>query len=125
MPTIDYSDAEIKTPSKLPEPSGYRLLIALPEMEETTKGGIHIPDERRNAEQTASIVGFVLAVGPDAYMDKTKFPTGPWCKKGDWVIMSPYTGTRVSVHGQEFRLINDDSIFAVVDDPRGIARTGR
>ena len=106
----------------LPEPSGYRLLIQLPEVEETTEGGIYITDERRNAESVASIIGYVMKMGPDAYQDRNKFPTGRWCKEQDWVVMRAYSGTRLMIHGKEFRLINDDSVEAVVEDPRAIMR---
>lgn len=113
---------ESKKPTQLPDPSGYRLLIALPEVEETTEGGLYIPGERRDAESVASIVGFVLKAGPDAYADKDRFPHGPWCKEGDWIVMRAYSGTRLRIHGKEFRIINDDSVEAVVDDPRGVVR---
>ena len=75
-----------------------------------------------HAEEVGSIVGFVLDMGPDAYANPGRFPTGPFCKKGDWIVMRSYTGTRFMVHGKEFRLINDDSVEAVVEDPRGIVK---
>jgi|TARA_S200002703_G_scaffold28737_1_gene24536 co-chaperonin GroES (HSP10) len=112
------------TASQLPEPSGFRMLIALPEVSESTESGIYLPDERRNAESVASIVGFVLKQGLDCYADKDRFPNGPWCKEGDWIVMRSYAGTRLVIHGKEFRLINDDSVEAVVEDPRGISRAG-
>jgi len=122
-------DVEIKAPteemrsaSQLPDPKGYKLLIALPELEEKTDGGIFIPGKVLESEQTASIVGFVLKMGDIAYGDEKKFPTGPWCQVGDWVLFRAYSGTRIKIHGKEFRLINDDSIEAVVEDPRGIRR---
>lgn len=108
--------------AKLPEPKGYRLLIAIPEVSKTTAGGVYIPDERRNAEETASLVGYVLRVGTEAYADEKRFPSGPWCKEGDFVIFRSYSGTRFKVNGQEFRLINDDTVEAVVEDPRGYTR---
>lgn len=108
--------------AKLPEPRGYKLLIALPKVNEKTDGGVFLPTERRDAEATASIIGFVLSMGPDAYNDTKKFPTGPWCKEGDFVMFRSYSGTRFKVHGEEFRLINDDTVEAVVDDPRGYSR---
>jgi chaperonin GroES len=108
--------------AKLPEPKGYRLLIAIPEVSKTTAGGVFIPDERRNAEETASLVGYVLRVGSEAYADPTRFPSGAWCKEGDFVIFRSYSGTRFRVNGQEFRLINDDTVEAVVEDPRGYSR---
>ncbi|NRA75054.1 MAG: co-chaperone GroES [Planctomycetes bacterium] len=122
---IQYSDRkpeEVGTASQLPSPSGFRLLIALPDVEETTEGGLYIPEERRYAESVASVVGFVLSTGPDAYADEKRFPNGPWCKEGDWIVMRAYSGTRLRIHGKEFRIINDDSIEAVVQDPRGVVR---
>jgi len=106
----------------LPLPSGYHILIALLEAKEKTQGGILLPEEHVYREQTASIVGYVVKVGPDAYRDQRKFPTGAWCKEGDFILFNPYSGSRVKVHGKEFRLINDDTVLAVVDDPRGIER---
>ena len=119
---VQYSDEEPRRATELPEPSGYRLLIALPEVEETTPGGIYVPDERRDAERVASVVGFVLKVGAEAYADERKFPKGAWCKEGDWIVMAAYSGTRLRVHGKEFRIINDDSVEAVIEDPRGVVR---
>lgn len=119
---IQYSSEEPRKAKQLPDPSGFRLLIALPEVEETTSGGIIVPDERRDAETVASIVGFVLKAGPDAYADKARFPNGAWCKEGDWIVMRAYSGTRLLIHGKEFRIINDDSVEAVIDDPRGVVR---
>ncbi len=108
--------------AKLPEPTGYRLLIALPEIDEKTQGGVIMPDGLVKDESTASIIGFVLKTGPDAYSDKERFPNGAWCKEGDFVIFRSYSGTRFKVSGKEFRLINDDTVEGVVDDPRGYTR---
>jgi co-chaperonin GroES (HSP10) len=108
--------------AKLPDPKGYRILIAIPEVSQKTEGGVYIPDQLRNAEETASLVGYVLKVGSEAYADNARFPTGPWCKEGDFVIFRSYSGTRFKVHGKEFRLINDDTVEAVVEDPRGYSR---
>jgi len=108
--------------AKLPEPTGYRLLIALPEIDEKTEGGVIMPDGLRKDESTASIIGFVIKAGPDAYSDTERFPNGAWCKEGDFVIFRSYSGTRFKVHGKEFRLINDDTVEGVVDDPRGYTR---
>lgn len=107
---------------KLPEPAGYRLLIALPDVSKTTAGGVHMPDTVTSAEEVASILGFVLKVGPQAYGDPERFPDGPWCKEGDFVIFRAYSGTRFKIMDKEFRLINDDTVEAVVDDPRGFRR---
>lgn len=119
---VQYSDEEPQVATQLPEPTGYRILVALPEVEEKTDAGIYITDERRQAETVASIVGFVMKVGPDAYKDPKRFPTGPWCNEGDWVVMRAYSGTRIRIHGKEFRIINDDSVESVVQDPRGVVR---
>lgn len=108
--------------TKLPDPKGYRVLIAIPEITQKTEGGVFIPDQLRNAEETASLIGYVLKVGSEAYADPNRFPTGAWCKEGDFVIFRSYSGTRFKVHGKEFRLINDDTVEAVVEDPRGYSR---
>jgi chaperonin GroES len=107
---------------RLPEPKGYRILIAAAKVEDRTKGGVIIPDERRDAEETASMIGYVLRVGGEAYADPQRFPSGPWCKQGDYIIFRSYSGTRFKVDGKEFRLINDDTVEAVVEDPRGYSR---
>jgi co-chaperonin GroES (HSP10) len=113
-------DEQLK--AKLPEPSGYRLLIAVPEVSEKTQGGVFMPDQLKKAEETASIIGYVVKAGPDAYTDPNKFPSGGWCKEGDFIIFRSYSGTRFKVMGKEFRLINDDTVEAVVEDPRGYSR---
>ena len=107
---------------QLPKPSGYKLLIALPEPEEKTEGGILKAKQTMDLEEIGSICGFVLAIGPDAYKDKKRFPNGAYCKEGDFILMRSYSGTRFKIHGKEFRLINDDSVEAVIDDPRGIIK---
>jgi co-chaperonin GroES (HSP10) len=113
-------DEDLK--ARLPEPTGYRLLIAIPEVNEKTEGGVFMPEQLKKAEETASIIGFVVKAGPEAYGDINKFPNGPWCNEGDFVIFRSYSGTRFKVLGKEFRLINDDTVEAVVEDPRGYSR---
>ena len=108
--------------SKLPQPQGYKILIGVPEISEKTEGGVFMPDGLKAAEETASIIGFVMKLGPDAYNDQNKFPNGAYCKEGDFVIFRSYSGTRFKIHGKEFRLINDDTVEAVVEDPRGYSR---
>ena len=108
--------------SQLPDPKGYKLLIALPEPDEKTEGGIIKAKQTMQVEEIGSICGFVLKMGPDAYQDEKRFPNGPYCSEGDWVLMRSYSGTRFKIHGKEFRLINDDSVEAVVEDPRGIVK---
>ena len=107
---------------QLPDPSGYRILCAIPEIEKTTEGGILKADMTLEREELLTTVLFVVKVGPDAYKDEKRFPSGPWCKEGDFVLVRPNAGTRVEIHGREFRIINDDSVEAVVEDPRGIKR---
>ena len=102
--------------------AGYHILIGLPEIEDTFDGVIVKTKSAIDIEETSSVVGFVIAMGPDCYTDKKRFPNGPWCKEGDFVLMRAYSGTRIKIHGQEFRIINDDTPEAVVDDPRGISR---
>lgn len=121
-PGMTPAPADQKVASQLPKPTGYKLLIALPTPEEKTGGGILKPSKTLEAEEIGSIVGFVLEMGPDAYQSKERFPTGPYCKQGDWIMMRSYSGTRFKVHGKEFRLINDDSVEAIVEDPRGVVK---
>ena len=113
---------DAKVASKMPQPTGYKLLISPVEVDEKTEGGVYMPDALRDAEGIASIIGFVVSMGSDAYKDKDKFPNGAYCKEGDFVIFRSYSGTRFKIHSQEFRLINDDTVEAVVDDPRGYKR---
>lgn len=108
--------------SQLPKPSGYRILCAIPDIEKEYESGLIKADTTIQAEETLTTVLFVVALGPDCYQDKTRFPSGPWCKQGDFIITRPYAGSRLVIHGKEFRLINDDSVEAVVLDPRGIKR---
>ena len=108
--------------AQLPKPVGYRLLIALPVVEETYESGIVKADRTRHEEQVLSMMGAVIDMGEQAYSDKERFSTGPWCKVGDFVMFRPNSGTRFRVNGQEYRLLNDDSIEAVVPDPRGVTR---
>ena len=113
---------EQKQATQLPESTGYRILIAIPDKEEKTEGGILKAQETLHYEEVSSIVGFVMKMGPDCYKDETRFPTGPWCQVGDFVLFRSFSGTRIKIHGKEFRVINDDNVEAVVDDPRGIEK---
>ena len=109
----------------LPKPSGYRILCAIPEAEkefEDSEAGLIKADETMRNEETLTTVLFVVDMGPDCYKDPVKFPNGPWCKQGDFILVRPYSGSRLVIHGREFRIINDDTVEAVVDDPRGIKR---
>ena len=107
---------------QLPKPQGYRILCAIPEAEKEFDSGIVKADETVRHDELLTTVLFVVELGPDCYQDKTRFPNGPWCKKGDFVLVRPNAGTRLVIHDREFRIINDDSVEAVVDDPRGIKR---
>ncbi len=117
--TVEAAD---KKATQLPEPSGYRILCMVPQVEDKFESGILKPESMVKTEEHSTVVLFVVAVGPDAYGDKTRFPNGPWCRKGDFVLTRAYAGTRFKIHGQEFRIINDDSVEAVVEDPRGYSR---
>ena len=108
--------------AQLPTPSGYRILCAVPEVEKEFDSGLVKSEETVRMEETLTTVLFVVELGPDCYKDPARFPTGPWCKKGDFVLVRPYSGSRLVIHGREFRLINDDSVEGVVQDPRGIKR---
>ena len=106
----------------LPKPSGYHILCAVPDIEDSFDSGIAKADVTVQHEEILTTVLFVVDMGPDAYRDEKRFPSGPWCKKGDFILVRPNTGTRLDIHGREFRIINDDSVEGVVDDPRGIRR---
>jgi co-chaperonin GroES (HSP10) len=107
---------------QLPVPQGYRMLVGIPNAEKEYSSGIIKADDTLRMEEVLSTVFFVIKMGPDCYKDKNKFPTGPWCQEGDFILARPNTGTRLKIHGREFRIINDDSVEAVVEDPRGITR---
>ena len=109
--------------TQLPKPRGYKILCAIPEVEDKFSGTDLVkPESVTKIEEHSTTVLFVIDVGPDAYADPSKFPNGPWCKKGDFVLVRAYSGTRFKIHGREFRLINDDQVEAVVEDPRGYTR---
>ena len=124
LSALMHKKAEDKA-KQLPKPSGYRILCAIPEAEkqfEESEIGLIKADETMRNEETLTTVLFVVELGPDCYKDTTKFPTGPWCKKGDFILVRPYAGSRLVIHGREFRIINDDTVEGIVDDPRGIKR---
>ena len=120
-PSEDAS-AEQKATS-LPEPTGWKLLCVVPDVKDTFENSSIVKAESfMKSEEHATTVLFVLKVGPDAYKDTAKFPTGAWCKEGDFILVRTYSGTRFKIFGKEFRLINDDQVDAVVQDPRGLTR---
>ena len=107
---------------QLPDPVRFQILTVIPEIAEEYESGLLKSSQSMHYEEVLTPVLFVVKLGPDAYKDSTRFPSGPSCKVGDFVIVRPNTGTRLKIHGKEFRIINDDSVEAVVQDPRGITR---
>ena len=126
--TSDPNEATVlpETPEQkakqLPDPSGYRILCAIPEIEDSYDNGLIKSELTMRHEELLTTVLFVVKMGPDCYKDKDRFPSGPWCKQGDFILVRPHAGTRVKIHGREFRIINDDAVEGVVQDPRGISR---
>jgi len=120
-PPQDSDDAQ--KARQLPEPTGWKVLCIVPNVDEKFENSDIVKAETfMRQEENATTVLFVVKVGPDAYKDTAKFPSGPWCKEGDFVLVRTYSGTRFKVYKQEFRLLNDDQIEAVVEDPRGVTR---
>jgi len=119
--TVETNEEEFE--AQLPTPVGYRVLVAMPKVEEAFEGSELLKSvTTKHQEQVMSIIGLVIDTGDQAYSDVDRFPTGPWCKQGDYVMFRANTGTRFTIEGLEYRLMNDDSIEAVVADPRGIQR---
>ena len=119
--TVLPATAEEKA-KQLPDPVRFQILTVLPEIDEEYESGLIKSNQAMHYEEVLTPVLFVVKLGPDAYKDALRFPSGPSCKVGDFVIVRPNTGTRLKIHGKEFRIINDDSVEAVVQDPRGITR---
>ena len=113
-------EKNIPEASKLPIPTGWRLLVLPHRGQGKAKGGVILSDKIVEEAQIATNVGLVLAMGPDAYSDKERFPNGPWCKKNDWVIFARYAGSRLNIEGGELRILNDDEILGITDDPESI-----
>ena len=109
-----------KEKTKLPEPTGWRLIVLPFKMDEKTKGGIIVNETTLEKQQVASQCGNVLAMGPQCYRDKERYPEGPWCKVGDWVIFARYAGSRIQIEGGEIRLLNEDEILATIKNPEDI-----
>ena len=120
---LDATSAEERE-AQLPVPTGYRILLALPEQAEAYDSGILKSDQTRAGDEVATVVAYVVAMGPDCFKNKELFPSGSYCGVGDWVLIRPYSGTRFKVHGHEMRIVSDGNIEAVVADPRGITRIG-
>ena len=121
LSAVMHKRAEEKA-KQLPKPAGYKILCAIPDMDKEYDSGIIKADETVRYEELLTTVLFVVELGPDCYKDPAKFPTGPWCEKGDFILVRPNAGTRLVIHGKEFRLINDDSVEGTVEDPRGVRR---
>ena len=120
--TVDALADEAKA-RQLPKPAGFKVLCAVPPAEDTYEDSMLVKAavSQRIEEQTTTVL-FVVALGPDAYKDTARYPSGPWCKEGDFVLVRAYSGTRFTIHGREFRMINEDQVEGVVVDPRGYAR---
>ena len=106
--------------NRIPTPTGWRIAILPYRGAEKTKGGIALAEETQRKQQVSTVCGYVLKVGPIAYGDEGKFPTGPWCKEGDWIIFGRYAGARIPIDGGEIRLINDDEVLGIVADPEDV-----
>jgi co-chaperonin GroES (HSP10) len=115
-------DTPERKAKQVPEPKTYHILAVVPDAEDQFESGLVKAETTIHYEEVLTSVLFVMKLGPDAYKDEKRFPSGPSCKEGDFVIVRPNSGTRLKIHGREFRIINDDSIEAVVEDPRGISR---
>ena len=109
-----------KKEPKLPKPTGWRLLVLPFKMKEKTKGGVILAEDTLERQQVASQVGLVMAMGPQCYKDKERYPEGPWCKEKDWVMFARYAGSRIKIDGGEMRLLNDDEVLATIDSPEDI-----
>ena len=117
----DPSKIEPSVIDRLPQPTGYRILIIPYYPAQQTKGGLYVPDQVRDRESFATVAAYVVRLGPEAYKDKDKFPQAPWCSQGDWVLIGRYAGNRFKVEGLEVRIINDDNIIATILDPKDIS----
>ena len=109
-----------KSEPKLPKPTGWRILVLPFKMKEVTKGGLHLAETTLERQQVASQVGLVMAMGPQCYKDKERYPEGPWCKEKDWIMFARYAGSRIKIDGGEMRLLNDDEVLATIDSPEDI-----
>ena len=123
VPDID----SVTNDPRIPKPAGYKILVMVPTAKSVTKGGVHLPEKELDLAQGASPLAYVVALGPAAYMDHRKFPAGPLCRAGDWVLIQSYSGSRIKIkaddgHEYEFRIINDDVVQATVEDPSEIRK---
>ena len=116
---IGVKKSEKKEP-KLPKPTGWRMLVLPFKMKDKTKGGVILAEDTLERQQVASQVGLVMAMGPQCYKDKERYPEGPWCKEKDWIMFARYAGSRIKIDGGEMRLLNDDEVLATIDSPEDI-----
>ena len=117
---IGVKKSKKKDEPKLPQPTGWRLLVLPFKMKEKTKGGLVLAETTLEKQQVASQVGLVMAMGPDCYKDKERYSDGPWCKVNDWIMFARYAGSRIKIDGGEMRLLNDDEVLATIDSPEDI-----
>ena len=117
---VKKSEKKEETKGKIPKPTGWRIMVLPFKMKEKTKGGIVLAETTLERQQVASQVGLVLAMGPQCYKDKERYPEGPWCKVNDWVMFARYAGSRVKIEGGEIRMLNDDEVLATIDSPEDI-----
>ena len=117
---IGVKKSEKKEEPKLPQPTGWRMLVLPFKMKDKTKGGVILAEDTLERQQVASQVGLVMAMGPQCYKDKERYPEGPWCKEKDWVMFARYAGSRIKIEGGEMRLLNDDEVLATIDSPEDI-----
>ena len=115
-----YERLKTKESDKLPKPTGWRLVVLPFKMKEKTKGGLVLAETTLERQQVASQVGLVMAMGPQCYTDKERYPEGPWCKEKDWIMFARYAGSRIKIDGGEMRLLNDDEVLATIDSPEDI-----
>jgi len=117
---VGVKKSEKKQEEKIPKPTGWRIMVLPYKMKEKTKGGIVLAETTLEKQQVASQCGLVLAMGPQCYKDKERYPEGPWCKVNDWVMFARYAGSRIKIDGGEIRLLNDDEVLATIDSPQDI-----
>ena len=117
---IGVKKSEKKEEPKLPKPTGWRMLVLPFKIKDKTKGGLVLAETTLERQQVASQVGLVMAMGPQCYKDKERYPEGPWCKEKDWVMFARYAGSRIKIDGGEMRLLNDDEVLATIDSPEDI-----
>ena len=117
---VKKSEKKEEEKGKIPNPTGWRLLVLPFKMKEKTKGGLVLAETTLERQQVASQVGLVMAMGPQCYKDKERYPEGPWCKEKDWIMFARYAGSRIKIDGGEMRLLNDDEVLATIDSPEDI-----